>query len=714
VNRRSTSSRWQRRLLRTERSLYFAIDRARLLASRIRARWRARFAAQVPITDLPVTGTVIRPHEDEAGYPAFRSEDSPAVSIVIPVYNQLAHTARCLRALARTGAQCTFEVVVVDDGSSDGSAEWLAACPQVHVHRMPRNSGFVHACNAGAGVARGRYLVFLNNDTEVAAGWLDALIATFDALPKCGLVGAKLVYPDGSLQEAGGIVFDDGNACNYGRGGDPADPRYNFVREVDYCSGACIVLPRELFHSIGGFDTRYAPAYYEDTDLAFAVRAAGYQVIYQPLATVIHFEGQTAGTDPDSGTKRFQRIHRETFAAKWRHALSGQPAVQDFARSPERCATHWRGRHVLVVDADYPHADRDSGSLRMLNMLLLLRELGCHVLFWATAVVARDDAAGMLEQHGIELVTAFSREQALQWWYARGDRLDVVLLSRLPVASNHLRPARRYAAQASVIFDTVDLHFLRIARGAVLSGNSAEAAWAEELRGTELGLVRTADMTLVVSEYERNLLHELVPGTDVRVLSNIHPVHGRESTFAERQGLLFLGNFEHQPNIDAARWLIGEIMPPLRARLPGVKLHVVGYAGDKALAGYGGDNVQVHGYVADIEPILRHVRVALAPLRYGAGVKGKINMAMSHGVPVVTTTIGAEGMDLVNRRDALIADDVDSFADAVVALHGDERLWFDLSEQGLANVRRHFSPEAARDELERIVSGAAGASTRSE
>jgi len=699
------SERWRRKVSSATRTLRFVIDRARLQASDLRARWYGRSSVLVP----RVTQRHAEVFPQTTAFPvvnehvAFSFEAAPHVSIVIPVYNHLEQTIRCLHSLAAVGAFCTFEIIVVDDGSSDESAEWLRACANVRLHCMPDNTGFVGACNAGAALALGKYLVFLNNDTQVKAGWLDALIGTFQTEPTCGLVGAKLIYPDGSLQEAGGIVFADGSACNYGRGGDPADPRYDFLREVDYCSGACIALPTSLFRSLGCFDALYAPAYYEDTDLAFRVREAGFQVVYQPRAEVVHFEGKTSGTDVYSGIKRFQNINREKFVVKHRRVLSGQPRSEDFAISPERCAIHRCGRSVLVVDAEYPRADRDSGSLRMFNMLMLLRELGCHVQFWASAATDRDDYARALEQHGIQLIVAPSRTRALRWWYAHGKSLNVVFLSRLPVALGSIRLASRYAAQATLVFDTVDLHFLRVARGAAMRGDSAEAAWAEELRKSELDLMRTADLTLVVSEYERALLRELTPTVAVQVLSNVHPVHGRQSPFAERKGLLFLGNFEHEPNVDAAHWLVEEIMPRLRARLPGVILHIVGYAGTEALAGCAGLDVLVHGFVSDLEPVLRGVKLAVAPLRYGAGVKGKINMAMSHGVPVVTTPVGAEGMALINRQDAMIADGCDAFVDAIVELYDSEKLWLTLSDHGLENVRQHFSADSARLALRRIL-----------
>lgn len=643
-------------------------------------------------------------HVTAAGtFPAFPAVDAPRASIVVPVFNHLDLTKQCLHAVAQAGSRHSYEVVVVDDGSSDGSAEWLSACPNLRLHRMASNAGFIGASNAGAAVARGEYLVFLNNDTEPLGGWLDALLETFDELPGCGLVGGKLIYPDGSLQEAGGIVFRNGDACNVGRGGDPADPRYDFVREVDYCSGACLAISRELFGALGGFDKRYSPAYYEDADLAFAVRAAGRKVIYQPRAEVVHYEGQTAGTDVARGVKKFQQLNRETFADKWRRVLQEQPRGMDFSLMPDRCAT-WRcKRRLLVMDASYPHADRDAGSMRMWHMLLLLRELGCHVMFWVAGAAERDEAARALERQGVEIVVAGSRDAALRWWYDRGADVDMVVLSRLPVALHAFRLARRYAEQAMLVFDTVDLHFLRVSRGAQLQASLEDAAWAEQLRAMEIGLIRKADRTFVVSPYEKSLLQELVPQAQVDVVSTIQPMHGRAAPFDAREGMIFLGNFEHAPNVDAAQWLIDEIMPRLRRRGVRPTLHIVGYAGSEAFADRACPDVRVHDFVADLAPIMAAMKIALAPLRYGAGVKGKINMAMSHGVPVVTTAVGAEGMELRDHHDALIADDADAFADAVVQLQQDEALWLKLSDNGLENVRRHFSHEVARKALQEVL-----------
>jgi O-antigen biosynthesis protein len=278
---------------------------------------------------------------------AVPSAAAPRASIVIPVYNQFAHTLACLRALAAHPPRLACEVIVVDDGSTDETAAALVQVQGLRYFRRPENGGFVAACNDGARQASGDYLVFLNNDTVPQPGWLDALVGTFDSHPSAGLVGAQLLYPDGRLQEAGGIVFADGSGWNYGRNESPDDPRFSFVRDADYCSGAAIALPRALFEQLGGFEACYAPAYYEDTDLAFAVRSAGHRVLYQPAARVVHVEGATAGTDPRQGVKAFQERNRHAFVERWRTQLERLPAPA----TPSAGSIAGTRRQVLVIDA---------------------------------------------------------------------------------------------------------------------------------------------------------------------------------------------------------------------------------------------------------------------------------------------------------------------------------------------------------------------------
>ncbi len=625
----------------------------------------------------------------------------PLASIVVPAYNHFEHTLTCLRAISDCAGSIGFEVIVVDDASSDETAQHMPAIAGVRYLRNAQNLGFIGACNAGAAIARADYLVLLNNDTAVQPGWLEALIGTFTAHPRAGLVGAKLVYPDGRLQEAGGIVFGDASGCNYGRFDDPNAPIYNHVREVDYCSGAAIALPRAVFERLGGFDTAYAPAYYEDTDLAMRVRADGLQVLYQPASTVVHFEGITSGTDTGSGIKAYQLVNQRKFLARWRDTLAAHPMPDaNIVRASEHRAT----RRVLVIDASTPMPDRDSGSLRLVNVLALLREEGCAVTFFPDNLAHAGAYTQALQALGVEVWWKPWIRDVPAWFSRHGQRFDTIIASRHTVASNYLALARRYAPQARFVFDTVDLHYLREQREAEVAGDQARMRAAQQTRERELRLIRASDLTLVVSVVEQDLLAREAPGAAIEVLSNVHRATARRTGFEPRAGIVLVGGYRHQPNVDAAQWMAREIFPLVRARRNDIVLHLIGGDVSSEVAALDAlPGVRVHGHVPDLEPFMDGCRIGLAPLRFGAGVKGKVNLSMAHGQPVVATPAAIEGMHLRDGVDVLVGADTQGFADAVLRLYDDRGLWETIAHNGVENIERHFSFDAARDVLRRVL-----------
>lgn len=262
--------------------------------------------------------------ETEALKFGFPAAEAPKISLIITAYNHLEFTFNCLRSIYRnTDAGLNYEVIVADDCSTDKTQRILSKIEGVRIIKNKTNLGFIGSCNHAAEHARGDYLVFLNNDILVTTDWLKWMLKTFQEFPDAGLVGGKLIYPDGVLQDAGGIVWRDGSAQNYGRTDDAGRPEYNYLREVDYCTGSCIMIPRELFNKLGKLDERYSPIYYDDTDLAFKVRSAGKKVLYQPNAVIVHFEGMTSGTDLSTGLKSCQVINHKKFQDKWKDVLAG-------------------------------------------------------------------------------------------------------------------------------------------------------------------------------------------------------------------------------------------------------------------------------------------------------------------------------------------------------------------------------------------------------
>ena len=607
-------------------------------------------------------------------------------SVIIPVFNKVELTFQCLRSLTREVDFAETEVIVVDNASTDRTRELLSHFGgYVRVIENEENRGFVDACNQGAEAAKGRYLVFLNNDTVVLPGWLDALVETAERDERAGAVGSLLLYPDGRLQEAGSIIWSDGETLKYGKGRSAADRRFLFAREVDYCSAASLLIRRELFERLGGFDRRYAPAYYEDTDLCMGVRSLGYKVVYQPASRLYHSEGATAGMDASTGYKRYQVINRAKFYDKWRDVLAREHHPEDHSRA-ERAANRRWATQVAVCDDRIPTPDRDAGSLRMLNVLRALSEW-CHPVFITTSKQVWPEYEKLLWKEGVETASALDLRRLF-----KTRRFRAAVVSRPEVAEGVLGAIRRADPRVKVVFDTVDLHFVRLAREAELTGDRALAREAERYRKVETRIARASDLVWFASSTDMEVMRREAPGVPSVVVPTIHRPHRGGLPFAEREHLLFVGNFRHRPNEDGVRFFIREVLPKVREELPGVELLLVGDAAPQEFSQLSAEGVRLLGYVPDVDPLFARARVFVAPIRFGAGIKGKIGEALAYAIPLVTTNVGAEGMSLRDGEEALIADTAEGFAAAVVRLYRDEELWRRLASNAHAHVERHFSP----------------------
>jgi GT2 family glycosyltransferase/glycosyltransferase involved in cell wall biosynthesis len=618
----------------------------------------------------------------------------PDVSIIIPVYGQLHFVLGCLDSLAAHRSRFSVEIVLVDDASPQASETWrLEAMPWIRYHRRSQNGGFGDACNEGVKAARGRFVVLLNSDVRVAQGWLDELIGSFELFPKAGLVGSKLFNADGSLQEAGGIFWQDGSAWNYGRDQDPNHPKYCFARQVDYVSGAAIALPIQVWRDFGGFDPAYRPAYCEDADLAFRLRERGLEVWFQPLSRVIHYEGKTHGRDLARGDKAHQIVNMDRLRDRWRTVLA---AFRPNGQEPDKEANRRITARMLVFDWYTPTPDQDAGSFVTAKMLRAFQALGYQVTFVPLFNLSYDPTyTRMLQRLGIECLYApffQTTSDVLEY----GDDADVVVVYRHYVGARIYDALREKLPRARIIFNNVDLHYLRERRQAELSGSRAGRIAAAITQAAELELIAKADCAIVHTSAEQAIIQEQLPGSssNILVFPYVTEVHRSAVPFEARRDIMFLGGFAHSPNIDGARFFVSDIWPKLAPALPeDAKCLIVGASPTQSVKELANEKILVTGYVPDLKPYFDRARVFVVPLRYGAGIKGKLIESLAHGLPSIATSIAVEGMDVVSGRECIVADNAESFAGAVLKAYNEPNVWQGLQEAGYAFVEANYSWE---------------------
>ena len=258
---------------------------------------------------------------ERAGTLAFSSSRKPKVSIVIPVYGKFRLTIECLCSLVEAKNKVPFEVIIMDDGSKEAAFQRLAQIPGVKYVRNSANLGFVKACNRGIEHAVGDYVVVLNNDVQVTDSWLDHLIAVLAAAPDIGAAGPKIIYPNGRLQEAGVVINRDATSTLVGVAEQSDLPAYNYLREIDYCSGACLMFKKTFFDELGGFDPEFAPSYCEDVDLCLKIRQRGLKIVYVPESVIIHHLSATANSVHKSYKGWMIVRNQQKLAERWQEQI---------------------------------------------------------------------------------------------------------------------------------------------------------------------------------------------------------------------------------------------------------------------------------------------------------------------------------------------------------------------------------------------------------
>jgi GT2 family glycosyltransferase/ubiquinone/menaquinone biosynthesis C-methylase UbiE len=677
-------------------------------------RWQDRQAEFASSEDcrqllarLRVRANAVIPAEDHV----------PSATVIIPVYNNVLDTLLCLASLLELDERQDFEVIVADDGSSDATAALVTTVGgMVRYVRQPRNLGFLGNCNGAAAQARGKTIVLLNNDTLVFTGWLDGLLEPFQQFSDVGLVGSKLINWDGTLQEAGGIFWRDGSAWNFGRNQDSRAPEFNYLKDVDYCSGASIAIPASIWRELGGFDTMYSPAYCEDSDMAFRLREAGYRTLYSPASMVVHHEGRSHGRDVASGVKAYQAINITRFVQRWHEVLERDhfPNAHEVLLARDRS---FAKQHVLVIDHYVPQWDKDAGSRTLYQYIKILVDGGCQVSFWPDNLGRDPIYTPLLQALGVEVLYGQRHVgKFAEFMEERGATLDMVLVARPHVAINYVGEVRR-RSKARIVYYGVDVHFKRMEASFGL-GVSADPEEIATMRKLELSVCRDSDVILYPDPAEVALIRELVGG-EREFIANPIFAYGAPEIDASRSRLpgvagkrggqlVFVGGFNHPPNCDGIIWFVSEVLPIIRESFPHAVLDIIGSNAPRDVVALASNSVRVRGFISDpeLEQAYRGADLVVAPLRFGAGVKGKVIEAMSQTVPVATTSFGAQGISEPHEK-LFLGDDATGFAQAVIAALQNRGEAMRRAGNALNFVQAKYSEEAVRDLLLRLARPAA-------
>ena len=635
--------------------------------------------------------------------------EEPEVSIIIPVYNKWGYTYNCLKSILSSDTRCTYEIIIADDCSTDETAELEKYVVNVTHVRNETNLNFLRNCNNAAGYARGKYILFLNNDTLVMKDWLQSLYDLIESDATIGMVGSKFIYPDGTLQEAGGMLFSDGTGKNYGRGDNPGKAPYNYVKDVDYISGASIMLPRALWNELGSFDERFAPAYYEDSDLAFKIREAGYRVVYQPKSELVHFER----TSMSENGLVLNETNKAKFMEKWASELlrDSGPEYRQRDRSKFK-------KSILYVDDKVPMFDQHAGGKTTYNFLQLLCDLGFKVTFVGIFdYTPYQPYTGLLQQMGIEVLYGQEYASNLQAWLNQNAKYyDIVFLNRPECAIVYLDWFINNT-DCTIAYYGHDLHWLRERREYELTGDEKLLERSNKSKETEMYIMSKSDIVMSVSPEEKTIIDEELgeKKTFVTPIFFYREQERKPFSTLDKHGLLFVGGYNHTPNIDAVEWFMNDVLPIIRKTIPDIDVTLAGSHPTKWIQSLESEHVHVPGYMSDenLDELYDRSLISIAPLRFGAGVKGKVVDAMHHGMPVVSTSIGTEGLPGIESC-ITAHDDAESFAKAVIELYQNPVLVEEAYEKNYRYVLDTFGYNAALDTFRNIFGESSKTETKSD
>jgi glycosyltransferase involved in cell wall biosynthesis len=522
---------------------------------------------------------------------------------------------------------------------------------------------------------------------------IERTLEIFADCPNAGMLIPMEKQSDGRIRAGYASLMRDGILRTTSAGAPADHPYHGYRRTVDAASSSLVIMKIESITEPNLNEiSAYRTPMYQLTELLWELKEKSVEAIYEAALCYEHDLPYPQFAEPDYNEDcRY-------FYQRWCDKLPTHSAVFTHLNellNPQHLPT------VLVIDATLPMYDEDSGSLRLYTLLKIWTSLGYRITFFPDNLDSQFKYRHALEALGIEVFhSGYGFADAMAY-----RQFDFAFICRVDIGQRYIPYVRLLSPQTVIFYDTVDIHYIREQRQAEIENNAALAAHAVTTKRKELANCLLSDRVITVTEDDGHHLQQELPNIAFSVIPNIHQQQPlAETGFDDRDGLVFIGNYNHLPNEDAVYYLVENVLPKIHAQLPNVCLYLIGSNMKDNMKALASEHVKVVGWVDKVEPEFAKRRVFVSYLRYGAGMKGKLGQALSVGLPVVTTKIGAEGMGLIEAETALIADEPEQFAEAVCRLYTDSQLWQKLSLQGKEYIEQRYGETAVREQLKQLLS----------
>jgi len=633
----------------------------------------------------------------------FKNEN-PVLSIILVFYNKAELSFACLKSIQKY-VDISYEIIIIDNNSTDDTSNLLDKIKGAAIIRNSDNQHFNKACNQAIPHIKGRYTLFLNNDTELLEESIRAVYQTIETNKNCGAVGGKIILPNGKLQEAGSIIWNDGSCLGYGRDQEPYLPEFNFKRAVDYCSGAFLLTKTNLFKKYGGFDSRFEPAYYEETDYCLWLQENGMEVIYDPKAVIRHFEFASGlSQEAIKLHKKNQKIFFEKNKTKLRNHFAS-----DFSNilNARFSASNHTKKKILYIDDRVPHINLGAGFPRSNSIIQCIKDLGFQLSIYPLNYPYEDNWDEVYRDIDpfIEVIKDSGVNGFKQFIKSRENYFDIIWISRPHNMQAVGKLVKEYAPNCKIIYDAEAIFADREISKKYLKDSITNKKKAQILFQKEIRVSEMADTTIAVCKTDAEKF-EKYGAANVCVLGHYLKTRKSNNNFENRKGLLFVGNLDDEasPNTDSIIWFSQEVLPKVKRSIPNIVLNIIGSCKSKNVRLLNSERIRMLGQLNELDEFYDNCRLFIAPTRFAAGIPYKIHEAAANGLPVIATDILGKQLGWKNKETIILSElNSESFADAIIKTYNDQELWERIQKNAYQEIEKEFSYSEYKDTIADIL-----------